>query len=101
MLKELKTRNQIIAANQQVFSGDLGLYPVEEHQEIDHTIPAVQVQLQYTLIAVQDEREAELLKLEKLGVITCVHEPSDWISGMVTMEKRHQAHYVYVLIHVR
>ena len=71
-----------------VFSSELGKFPAVEHLEINPLVTPVKIPLRKYLLTVQDRLEQELNRLEKLGVIQRVTEPTEWISGMVVTEKK-------------
>ena len=51
-------------------------------------MPAEQTPLRKVPLAIQDRLEAELIRLEGLGVLKRVTTPTKWVSGMVVAEKK-------------
>ena len=51
-------------------------------------MPAEQTPLRKVPLAIQDRLEAELIRLEGLGVLKRVTTPTKWVSGMVVEEKK-------------
>ena len=82
------TAEDLIAAYGNVFNSELGKFPAVEHLEIDPFVTPVKMPLRKVPLTVQDRLEPELNRLEKLGVIERVTEPTEWISGMVVTEKK-------------
>ena len=84
----LLTKEEIIAAYPCVFCDELGTFPGKAHLEIDDSVTPVKMPLRRTPIAIKEKLMEEIRRLENLGVIVQMEEPSDWISGMVATEKK-------------
>ena len=56
--------------------------------EIDDSVTPVKMPLRRTPFAIEEKLLEEICRLENLGVIVQMEEPSDWISGMVATEKK-------------
>ena len=82
-----------------VFDGELGLLEGKVKFVVDQSVKPVEMPLKRIPLAVKEDVEEELLRLEKLGVITRETRPTDWVSGMV-VAKKPSGNYVYVLIPV-
>ena len=54
---------------------------------VDQSVKPVKMPLRRIPLAVKEDVEEELLRLEKLGVITRETRPTDWVSGMVVAKK--------------
>ena len=85
---KLDARKQLVERFQKVFSEELGEFEGEIHLEVDLSKPAVQTPLRKIPLAVQERVEAELQRLQTLGVLEKVTSPSDWISSMIATEKK-------------
>ena len=83
-----KAREQIIRKFQSVFNDELGEFSGEVSLEVDPSVPAEQTPLRKVPLAIQDRLEAELIRLEGLGVLKRVTTPTKWVSGMVVEEKK-------------
>ena len=71
-----------------VFDGELGCLPGVEHLEVNTSIQPVKMPLRKVPLAVQERLEEEISRLEAMGVIEKISQPTDWVSGMVVAEKR-------------
>jgi hypothetical protein len=63
-----------------VFEGEIQL-------EIDSSIPPVQIPIRKPPIAIKPLFKAELDRLEKLGVLSKIDTPTDWVSSFVVFKK--------------
>lgn len=83
---ESLTKDNILSKYQDIFEG-IGCLPgeCEIHLRSD-AIPVVHPPRRVP-IALSDKLKAELLRMESLGVITKVTEPTDWVNSLVTVEK--------------
>ena len=70
-----------------VFDGELGLLEGKVNFVVDQSVKPVKMPLRRIPLAVKEDVEEELLRLEKLGVITRETRPTDWVSGMVVAKK--------------
>src|SRR6218665_533722 len=69
-----------------LFDG-LGLLDGDVELQVDEKIPPVQMPLRKLPLGVRDKVNAELQRLEALGVITPVSEHSPWISALLIVTK--------------
>ncbi len=69
-----------------VFQG-LGCLPGEHHIMIDPEVPPVAQACRRVPFAQHDRLKDELVRMEKLDVITKVEEATDWVSPLVIVEK--------------
>ena len=69
-----------------VFVGELGCLPGVEHLEVNTSIQPVKMPLRKVPLAVQERLEEEISRLEAMGVIEKISQPTDWVSGMVVVE---------------
>ena len=70
-----------------VFEGVLGTLEGDLHMSIDPLATPVKLPCRQWPIAVREKVREELLRLEKLGVVTQVDTPTDWISSLVVSMK--------------
>ena len=80
------TLAQIQADYADVFSGD-GCLEGEYKMEIDDTVKPVQLPKRRVPVAMMKPLKAELQDLQRRGIITPVECSTDWISGMVVVQK--------------
>ena len=71
-----------------VFNGGLGRLAGKERLEIDSLVQPVKTPLRRVPLSVQDKLEGKITRLQELGVIEKVEQPTDWVSGLVVAEKR-------------
>ena len=83
--KYAKTKSEVVKKYQEAFSG-LGKMPGKVHLEVDDSSPVVMPPRRVP-IAVRDKLKEELNRLESLGVIDQVQKPTDWVSGLVVVQK--------------
>lgn len=69
-----------------LFKG-LGKLEGELHLRIDNTLQQTKIPTRKVPISLKTDRQNELDRLQKLGVITPVSTPTDWISSIVVAEK--------------
>jgi hypothetical protein len=66
----------------------LGSFPGEYHITVDPTVaPVAHAPRKYPIQLLQDIK-VELTKMEAMGVITKVTEPTDWVSSLTFTQKR-------------
>ena len=67
--------------------GDIGTLRKKHHITIDPSnLPVIHAARQ-TPFSLQPKLKAELSRMCKMGVIEAVHEPTDWVSSLVMVEK--------------
>lgn len=81
------SRNTVITAYQDVFTGPVEALPGEVHFELDPAIQPVQCAPRNVPVAMKDAVKAQLDRYEAEGHITSVSEPTDWISNMVIVRR--------------
>ena len=69
-----------------MFDGE-GTFERKLHLEVDETITPVKQPLRKVPIAIKPTLKVELARLEKLGIIKPVDEPTDWVSSLVLVKK--------------
>ena len=67
--------------------GELGTLKKEYHIVMDPNVTPVIDACRKVPVALRDRLQKELVRMEKLGIITPVTEPTDWVSSMVMVEK--------------
>lgn len=80
-------RSQILSKYVDVFDGQLGHLPGELHLDVDSSIKPVQLPVRRIPVAVRDELINEFARMEDMGVIARVDEPTEWISALVAVRK--------------
>ncbi|XP_052797485.1 uncharacterized protein K02A2.6-like [Mya arenaria] len=80
------TKDMVLKEYKEVFDG-IGLLAGECKIHIDPTVQPVVHPPRKVPIALQEKVKDELLRMESLGVIEKVNEPTDWVSSMVVAEK--------------
>jgi hypothetical protein len=76
----------LIAEYADVFEG-LGKFAGTVHFDIDDTVPPVQTPLRRLPFGIRDKVAAELRRLETLGIIAPVTEPTKWVSALLVTMK--------------
>ncbi|XP_060083465.1 uncharacterized protein LOC132563689 [Ylistrum balloti] len=83
---ETKQNTDILKEYSDVFSGLQGSF-YKHHIEIDPTVKPVVHPPRKVPLAVHDQVKQELDRMEKLGVVEKVHEPTGWVNSMVVVKK--------------
>ena len=83
---ECLTEAAVAAEYADLFEG-LGHLQGEVHLHVNDKVPPVQMPLRRLPLGVRDKVGAELRRLEELGVIESVSEPSPWISALLVVAK--------------
>lgn len=71
-----------------LFSDELGKLPVTYSMTLDPDVKPVVRPAHRIPVAMKDRVKAELDKMQELGVIIPVSEPTDWVSSMVATSKK-------------
>ncbi|CAI5671963.1 unnamed protein product [Oreochromis niloticus] len=79
---------QLITEYSDLFSDELGRLPVTYRMTLNPDVKPVVRPAHRIPLAMKDRVKAELDRMEKLGVITPVSEPTDWVSSMVATNKK-------------
>lgn len=66
----------------------IGKLPVVYHMRLDDTVPPTICAPRRVPLAMRNKIVAELHRMTKLGVITPIQEPTEWVSAMVAAKKR-------------
>jgi hypothetical protein len=72
--------------NDDVYQG-IGCLDSTYHIEIDRSVPPVVHPPRKVPVAMREKVQKELCRMEKLGIIEVVEEPTDWVNSMVTVAK--------------
>ena len=83
-----RTKENIMSRFPSVFTGELGTFQGDVHLDVDPLITQEQTPLRKVPLAVKEGLEGELKRLEELGVIVRVSEPTEWVSSIVVTEKK-------------
>ena len=87
---EMKTPLQmedILRDYTSVFSKELGCFPSELHLKVNPAITPVQLPIRRTPISLKGKLKGELDRLESIGVISRIEEPTEWVSSLVVTPK--------------
>jgi hypothetical protein len=78
----------VVDKHAEVFNDDLGRLPGIVHLEVDPNHKPVVLPARKILVSVRDQFKVELERLERLGVITPVEEPTECVSQIVVAMKK-------------
>lgn len=78
--------SELIKDHEDIFQG-LGELPGEYHIEVDKEVTPVVNPCRKIPFPLQEKLKEELTRMENLGVIVKVEEPTDWVSSIVLVEK--------------
>ena len=65
-----------------VFDGGLGKLGAPHHLKVDDTVHPVIMPARRIPVAIRPKLKTELQRMEKLGVITTISEPTTWVSQL-------------------
>ncbi|CAI5639180.1 unnamed protein product [Oreochromis niloticus] len=71
-----------------LFSDELGELPVTYSMMLDPDVQSVVRPAHRIPVAMQERVRAELERMQRIGVVTPVTEPTDWVSSMVAAHKK-------------
>jgi len=71
-----------------VFDGGLGTFEGEVHLHVTDDARPIVMPMSRIPLAVRKRQKTKLDRLENLGVITPVDEPTPWVSQLVVMQKK-------------
>ena len=78
----------ILSQYKDLFSVELGKLPVTYSMTVDPSVQPVVRPAHRIPVAMQDRVKAELERMQRIGVITPVSQPTDWVSSMVAAHKK-------------
>ena len=84
--QSVNTKSEVLESYGDVFKG-LGKMPGTVHLQTDSSVEPVVMPPRRVPIAVKEKLKKELDRLQGIGVIEPVSEPTDWVSGLVAVEK--------------
>ncbi|GAA6081771.1 uncharacterized protein K02A2.6-like [Tachysurus ichikawai] len=85
--KSASTKEELIKMHPLVFTG-LGEFPGVHHIHVDPTVTPVIHGCRNIPLSVQDKLKDTLQDLVHRGVISPVKEPTEWVSSLITTEKK-------------
>ena len=88
---QLLTVEQIVQDYPDVFKSELGSFPGKVHLEVDENATPVVAPTRRIPVALKEKFKDELDRLENLGVIAKVDEPTPWVSSVVVATKKNGA----------
>ena len=84
--EECAQGNDLLEEYQDIFNGE-GLLKGELHLVVDKSVTPVKLPVRKMPLSVKLKVKAEIQRLAKLGIITPVNTPTNWISSMVVVLK--------------
>ena len=86
--RNAKVDNSILTEYADILNCSLGKLPVVYKMTVDHSVTPVVRPPRRIPAAMQDKVRKELDRMTKIGVITPVSEPTDWVSAMTATHKK-------------
>ena len=83
----LGDRAQVLKMYGDVFSGELGTFSGQAHLHVLESATPTKTPLRRIPVAMKQPLQDELKRLEELGIIVQEHQPTDWLSAIVTVQK--------------
>uniref|UniRef100_A0A3Q2DE46 Gypsy retrotransposon integrase-like protein 1 n=1 Tax=Cyprinodon variegatus TaxID=28743 RepID=A0A3Q2DE46_CYPVA len=80
--------SHIVAQYNDLFSDELGKLPVVYSMKLDPNVQPVVRPPHRVPVAMRERVKDELERMQRIGVITPVTEPTDWVSSMVAAHKK-------------
>lgn len=77
----------VISKYDDVFDGGLGRLEGLLHLEVDESVRPVKLPVRKVPLAIRNDLERELKRLQSIGVIEMVDYPTDWVSSLVVVKK--------------
>lgn len=81
------TKEEFLAVYADLFDGGLGRLPGKVHLEVEQNVAPVKLPLRKVPLALREDLQQELLRLQQLGVIAREDGPTDWVSSLVVARK--------------
>ena len=81
------TKESVMQKYPLVFQGELGRLAGKVHLMVDETIMPTKQPVRRVPIAIKEQLQKELQRMEEMGVIAKEEQPTDWISSLVTVKK--------------
>ena len=83
-IQSIATADELVRCYPEVFAKDLGNLPGTVHLTVDENAEPSVMALRQIPTALREKFKAELHRLENLGVLTKVNEPTAWVSTVNT-----------------
>lgn len=80
--------SHILSKYKDLFSDELGKLPLTYSMTVDSGVQPVVRPPHRIPVAMQERVKAELERMQQIGVITPVSQPTDWVSSMVAAHKK-------------
>ena len=80
--------NEVYSQYPELFDASVGKLPVKCHMTTDNSVQSTVRPPRRVPIAMQPKVKTELDRMTKLGIITRVTEPTQWVSAMVATHKK-------------
>lgn len=87
-MNHVSVEDSLIKEYDDVFSKELGALPGQVHLQLDETVQPVITPPRRIPTALKDKFKVEIDRLESLGVVSKVDEPTNWVSSVVVATKR-------------
>ena len=87
-IQSIATADELVRCYPEVFAKDLGNLPGTVHLTVDENAEPSVMALRQIPTALREKFKAELHRLENLGVLTKVNEPTAWVSTVVIATKK-------------
>ena len=87
-IKKIGTTEQLITHHADVFSKELGTLPATVHLQVDENAEPTITPARRVPTALKEKYKEELDRLEKLGVLATVYEPTPCVSSVVIATKK-------------
>jgi hypothetical protein len=87
-IKKIRTTGQLITHHADVFSKELGTLPGTVHLQVDENAEPTITPARRVPTALKEKYKEELDRLEKLGVLATVDEPTPSVSSVVIATKK-------------
>ena len=81
------TKESVMQKYPLVFQGELGRLAGKVHLMVDETIMPTKQPVRRVPIAIKEQLQKELQRMEEMGVIAKEEQSTDWISSLVTVKK--------------
>ena len=88
LINALCTTQQVISQYPDIFQRELGILPGEVHLEVNTAVPPVITPARRIPAALRPQFRNELDRLQKLGVIEPVNEPTPWVNSVAIATRK-------------
>lgn len=87
-VKSLSTTEEIVKNYPEVFQREIGTLPGTVHLEVDQNITPVVAPPRRVPASLKGQLKQELDRLQEIGVVAPVDEPTQWVSGLAVAVKK-------------